>query len=90
MIIIGYSLPEADTQARSKILTAFQSNANSKWLVIDPNADVCSRYRRLLGEERVTIMDGITLAGFNNDLEANLQNAFPDIDWSEPAAAQAN
>lgn len=87
VIIVGYSLPEADVQARSKILTAFQSNPRSRWLIIDPTADVCARYRRLLGEQRVTIMDGITLTGFNNDLETGLQIAFPDINWSEPAPA---
>jgi hypothetical protein len=89
IIIVGYSLPEADIQARSKILTAFQSNSKSKWLVIDPTHEVCERYRRLLGEQRVIIMDGLTLAGFNNDLETYLQAAFPEIDWSEPAPAPA-
>lgn len=76
--VIGYSLPEADTMARSKMLTAFQVNENARWLVIDPNENVCSRYRRLLGDRRVTIKQ-MTLAGFNNELVANLQEAFPDI-----------
>jgi hypothetical protein len=32
VIVAGYSLPEADTLARSKILTSFQANPKSKWL----------------------------------------------------------
>lgn len=84
VIVVGYSLPDADTQARSKILTAFQSNPKSKWLLIDPANEVCDRYRRLLGQRRLRIIQ-TTLTGLNNDLETSLHTAFPQMDFSEPA-----
>lgn len=86
ILIIGYSLPDGDYQARSKILTAFQANGNSKWLIVDPNPEACGRYRRLLGQQRVTILE-MTLAGFNNDLSSNLQGAFDNVDFSQPPPA---
>jgi len=82
VIIIGYSLPEADTQARSKILTAFQINQGCQWLIVNPSDSSISRYRRLLGSLRVKVLQN-GLAGFNNDILANLQEAFPTIDFSE-------
>jgi len=75
VLILGYSLPEGDVQARSKILTAFQANERSEWAVVDPSPTTCSRYRRLLGNRRMkTFEQG--LAGFNNQLEASLLEAF--------------
>src|SRR6266576_311870 len=62
VIVVGYSLPDADFQARSKILTSFQANNECKWLIIDPSRDICGRYRRLLGQQRVSILE-TTLAG---------------------------
>jgi hypothetical protein len=82
IIVIGYSLPEGDYQARSKILTSFQTNTGGEWLVVDPTPEICGRYRRLLGQQRVTILQ-MTLAGFNNNLVGNLQDAFPNIDFSD-------
>lgn len=83
VLIVGYSLPDIDVQARSKILSAFQANTNAKWLVVDPTADICRRYRRLLGQRRVTVLE-MGLAGFNNDLRHNLRSAFDNVDFSEP------
>jgi hypothetical protein len=78
VVVIGYSLPEADTMARSKILTSFQVNTRARWLVVDPSEQVCARYRRLLGDRRLTTLQ-MTLAGFNNELIPNLLQAFPTI-----------
>lgn len=76
ILIIGYSFPEMDVNARSKILTAFQVNDTARWLVVDPSEVVCGRYRTLLGHTRVHVLQ-MTLAGFNNDLDAHVQEAFP-------------
>ena len=78
VIVVGYSLPPADSFARSKIVTAFQVNTAARWLVIDPSETTLDRYRQLLGEARVTLL--LTgLSGFNNDILAQLQAAFPDL-----------
>lgn len=84
VIIVGYSLPEGDTQARSKIMTAFNTNRNCKWLLIDPSESTCARYIRLLGQKNLTV-SRLGLVGFNNEIHANLQQAFSDIDFSEPS-----
>jgi len=81
VLILGYSLPEADSQARSKITVAFQVNPDCKWLLVDPSDDTCRRYRRLLGQTALKTMN-TTLAGFNTELKANLEAAFPRIDFS--------
>lgn len=88
VIVVGYSLPEADNQARSKILTSFQANAKSRWLVIDPSPEVCRRFHRLLGQSRLTILE-MTLAGVNNDLTKHLMASFDNVDFSDPPAAEA-
>ena len=81
VIIIGYSLPELDLNARSKILTGFQVNPGCRWLIVDQSEQTCGLYARLLGTERVAILQS-SLAGFNNDIGSHLQLAFPDIDFS--------
>ena len=81
VLVLGYSLPEADSQARSKITVAFQVNPDCRWLVVDPSEDTCRRYRRLLGQTALTTLE-LGLAGFNNELKANLQLGFPTIDFS--------
>lgn len=83
VIIVGYSLPDSDSLARSKILTAFQVRPTCKWLMVDPSDSVRDRYRRLFGTEGLKIHQ-TTLAGFNNAIRQNLQEAFPEIDFSEP------
>lgn len=82
VIVVGYSMPEMDVRARAKILTGFQVNQDCKWLVIDPTESVCDLYGRLLGNKRLTTFEQ-TLAGFNNDILANLSIAFPTIDFQE-------
>ena len=82
VIVVGYSLPEGDTQARSKILTAFQTNPECRWLIVDPSDFTRERYRRLLGTRSLRFHPA-GLAGFNNDIQANLQEAFPEINFSE-------
>lgn len=81
IVVIGYSLPEMDINARSKIMTAFQVNHECRWLVIDPTESVCNHYRRLLGHEHVTVLQQ-TLTGFNNYTLIHLQSAFPTTDFS--------
>ncbi len=82
IVIIGYSLPEMDTNARAKILTAFQINDDARWLVVNPSESVCDLYRRLLGNIRATIIQQ-SLAGFNNEIKSHLQTVFPSVDFSE-------
>jgi len=82
IIIIGYSLPEGDAQARSKMMTAFNINKKCKWLLIDPSESTYARFIRLLGQSSLMVLRK-GLAGFNSDIRSNLHQAFPDIDFSE-------
>jgi hypothetical protein len=74
VVIIGYSLPEADAKARTALMMGFQSNATSKWLVVNSDPEVCARYGRLFGTKRVTIFNR-TLADFNRNFEQALHVA---------------
>jgi hypothetical protein len=74
VIIIGYSLPELDSQARSKILTAFQVNDAATWAVVDPDPGVIERYEHLLGNRLNSFRQ--SLSEFNNDLDDNVAVAF--------------
>ncbi len=78
ILIVGYSLPEMDINARSSILTSFQANQNGKWLIIDPSPRVCELYGRLLGRRKAEIIE-TSLAGFNNDMQSRLQAAFLSV-----------
>jgi hypothetical protein len=51
VIVVGYSLPESDSAARSAISLGFQLNPRANWLIIDPASWVCERYSRLLGQK---------------------------------------
>jgi hypothetical protein len=82
VIVIGYSLPENDSQARSRITIAGQVNENCHWLVIDPSDTICSRYKRLLGRTRLTT-EITSLAGFNNDIDDTVRRAFPNVKFEE-------
>jgi hypothetical protein len=75
VLIVGYSLPDGDGQARSKIMTAFQANASSEWTIVDPSGEVCRRYDRFLGRSRLRVFP-TSLAGFNNALEESLRDSF--------------
>lgn len=78
VLAIGYSLPEADSLARSSITTAFQMNATARWALVDPSVSVCDRYTVLLGRTRFRAFP-MGLVGFNSAIEANLAQAFPSI-----------
>ena len=56
VLIIGYSLPEADTEARTALTIGFQSNPNTQFVVVDKKEWVCNRYKRLLGSEKLVIL----------------------------------
>lgn len=71
IVIVGYSLPDLDSQARSKILTGFQANDRARWIIVDPSPIVLQKYQRLLGQRRVTTFEK-TLTGFNNELQENM------------------
>lgn len=76
VIIIGYSLPPADSLARSKFLTGFQINPEAQWLVVNPDPEVLARYRRLFGRERLIGREE-TLAEFNDHLGESLDEILP-------------
>lgn len=79
VLILGYSLPENDPQARCKILTAFQVNTGCRWAIVDPTNETRQKYERLLGSKKLRTFD-TSLAGFGVNLEDNLKSAFPDIE----------
>lgn len=53
VVIVGYSLPEADLEARRALTIGFQSNTKGKFIVVDHAKWVCDRYERLFGTERL-------------------------------------
>lgn len=68
IIVIGYSLPEGDTRARSVISSSFQANPHARWLLIDPSESTAERYRHLIGDRQLTwVSKG--LAEFNIGME---------------------
>jgi hypothetical protein len=67
------------TQARCKILTAFQVNQKCRWAVADPSVEVRAKYERLLGLSRLVTFDQ-GLAAFTVNLEDNLKTAFPNVE----------
>lgn len=85
VLVIGYSLPSADSQARCKMLTAFQANLTNSWAVIDPSTEVVKHYRRLFGKTRIQSSLG-TLVAFNNDFEQNFQSLFPAFQLKPPSS----
>jgi len=78
VLVLGYSLPDNDPEARCKILTGFQVNPNCLWAVVDPGAETKAKYIRLLGNRRLFTSD-LGLAGFGVNLEDNLRVAFPNV-----------
>jgi hypothetical protein len=89
VIVIGYSLPSMDQDARTAITLAFQQNTAAKWLIINHNAAVCDHYTRLLGSRRVTCLP-ISLQEFNADIETILRREFPQLGPAVPIAAVAD
>lgn len=53
IVVIGYSLPEADPEARRALTIAFQGNQNAKFIVFDSAEWVCDRYKRIFGTPRM-------------------------------------
>lgn len=83
VLIIGYSLPDNDLEARCKMVTAFQVNAKCLWGVIDLGDESRRKYQRLFGSKRLQTLD-TSLAGFGANLIDNLRNLFPGIDINPP------
>lgn len=75
ILIIGYSLPSADSEARCKMLTAFQANPKGLWGIIDPTKEVLEKYSRLFGRKRMQVYRN-TLVSFNNEFEKNFAQLF--------------
>jgi hypothetical protein len=76
VLVLGYSLPDGDSQARSTLLTAFQNSEQSRWAVVDPSPAALDRYKRFFGERRVVTIEE-TLEAFCLGLGENLRRAFP-------------
>ncbi|MDH5652631.1 MAG: hypothetical protein OEZ39_12325 [Gammaproteobacteria bacterium] len=57
IIVIGYSLPEADPEARRALTIAFQGNPTAKFIVFDKSDWVRSRYVRIFGNERLRCIE---------------------------------
>jgi hypothetical protein len=71
VVVVGYSLPEADSQARALISLGFQWNRDARWLVIDDSKYTCERYERLLGTKQLTTVP-LKLEDLNPGLEPTL------------------
>jgi SIR2-like domain len=68
VIVAGYSLPDADSEARSAMTLGFQANKRARWLILDPSPEVCARYERYLGSTRlITAQCTLRYAGDNPD-----------------------
>jgi hypothetical protein len=52
VIILGYSLPEADIEARKVLSIGFQGNPNARYIVINRSEWACERYKRIFGATR--------------------------------------
>ncbi|UCE53476.1 MAG: hypothetical protein JSV31_30260 [Desulfobacterales bacterium] len=73
VVIIGYSLPEADFEARRALTVGFQSNQNSKYIVVNRSDWVCDRYRRLFGSNRLNCIQE-SLQNVSDDLPGIIEN----------------
>jgi hypothetical protein len=56
VIILGYSLPEADLEARRALSIGFQSNQRAKFIIVNHADWVCDRYKRIFGSHRATCL----------------------------------
>jgi hypothetical protein len=52
----------------------FQSNPQSKWIIVNSDAEACKRYNRLFGAKRVKTFS-TTLHEFNRSFERSLRLA---------------
>jgi hypothetical protein len=76
VIVIGYSLPEADSQARALISLGFQWNRTARWLVIDESAYTCARYEHLIGTKQLMTLP-MKLEDLNPALKPTLDALLP-------------
>jgi hypothetical protein len=53
VLIVGYSLPAGDMDARRALSIGYHCNPDAKYFVIDPSEEVCFKYQRLFGNERL-------------------------------------
>lgn len=73
VVVLGYSLPEADTMARTAFTIGFQSGrADSRWVVVNRDAAVCDRYQRFFGTRRLKAL-AISLSDFSADITGHLE-----------------
>jgi hypothetical protein len=79
VVVIGYSLPEADSEARRALTLGFQSNPTARWLVIDRKKWVCERYERLFGPDRLQTLC-VDLADVRDDAAAILDLVTADVE----------
>jgi len=66
VLVVGYSLPQADWAARAAVTLGFQNNPRSQWVIVDPSQRTCSRYVSLLGRSRVRVYRS-SLSGLKDD-----------------------
>ena len=53
VVIVGYSLPEADVETRRALTIGFQGNTTARYVVINSSEWACNRYTRILGRARL-------------------------------------
>jgi hypothetical protein len=78
VLIVGYSLPESDSQARSKITVAFQVNPNCQArLIVLGMVSVVSRVEELRGAHGTVLFGSkeLNLGGRLKSLSGDLPNA---------------
>ena len=75
VVILGYSLPEADTEARRVLSIGFQSNQRARFVVINRSQWVCERYERIFGTDRAVCI--------HNNVEDSTQQLM-DLILSDP------
>ncbi len=78
VVIIGYSLPAADLEARRALTIGFQSNTKARFVVIDISQNVCDRYERLFGASRVLSIPR-SIADVSEDLSNIIAEHVPSL-----------
>lgn len=76
-IVVGYSLPEADSEARSAMMLGFQANPDALRVIIDPSSAVQDRYAQLHGERHLMQLPG-SLEDWNEHLEGIIGEELAD------------
>jgi hypothetical protein len=59
VLVIGYSLPDGDAMSKQSLITSVARNPKIQYIVIDPDRQklIMTRYKRILGENRVIDKD---------------------------------